>query len=357
MRAVTVVPKQAGTADLTDEPEPDPSEGDLLVEAIAVGVDGTDQEIIDGAYGWAPPGKDRLVLGHESLGRVQEAPGGGDFSPGDLVVGIVRHPDPVPCINCAVGEWDMCRNGRYTEHGIKERDGFIRERYRLQPEMTVKVNPGLERLAVLAEPTSVVAKAWDHVERIAERARWEPARALVTGAGPIGLLAAMIGVQKGLEVHVLDRVTEGPKPALVHDLGAAYHADLEETNDPFDAVIECTGVGPLVFHAIEHLAGGGVMCLTGIASSDRKVPLDASALNKEMVLNNSVVFGSVNANRRHFEQAERALASADRAWLDRIVTRWVPMDRWQEALERRPDDVKTAIDFGATGSARPQRSA
>src|ERR687896_1298506 len=254
MRAVTLVPKRAGTADLTDEPEPDPSEGELLVEAVAVGVDGTDQEIIDGAYGWAPPGKDRLVLGHESLGRVQEAPDGGGFSPGDLVVGIVRHPDPDPCINCAVGEWDMCRNGRYTEHGIKERDGFIRERYRLEPGFAVKADPGLGRLAVLIEPTSVVAKAWDHVDRIGGRGPWMPERALVTGAGPIGLFAAMIGVQRGLDVHVLDRVTEGPKPALVEDLGATYHADIEETTERFDVAIECTGVGPLVFHAVEHTA-------------------------------------------------------------------------------------------------------
>jgi threonine dehydrogenase-like Zn-dependent dehydrogenase len=182
MRAVTVIPLKAGAAELRDVPDPDPTEGSLLVEAVAVGVDGTDQEIVDGDYGWAPPGRERLVLGHESLGRVLEAPDGG-FDPGDLVVGIVRHPDPVPCINCAVGEWDMCRNGRYTEHGIKERDGFIRERYRLIPEMTVKVNPSVGRLAVLTEPTSVVAKAWDHVDRIGARARWEPERALVTGAG------------------------------------------------------------------------------------------------------------------------------------------------------------------------------
>src|ERR671919_2714023 len=156
MRALTVTPLTAASARLADVPEPEPSEGSILVEAVAVGVDGTDQEIIEGAYGWAPPGKDRLVLGHESLGRVLEAPTDSGFDAGDLVVGIVRHPDPVPCINCAVGEWDMCRNGRYTEHGIKERDGFIRERYRLQSAMTVKVDPDLERLAVLTEPTSVV---------------------------------------------------------------------------------------------------------------------------------------------------------------------------------------------------------
>jgi threonine dehydrogenase-like Zn-dependent dehydrogenase len=156
----------------------------------------------------------------------------------------------------------------------------------------------------------------------------------------------MIGAQKGIEVHVVDRVTEGPKPALVEDQGWCYHSDLEQTEEGgFDAVIECTGVGPLVFHAIEHTAPAGVMALTGIASGDR-VPIDAFALNKEMVLNNTVVFGSVNAGRRHYEQAAEALAKADPKWLERLITRRVPLDRWQEALERRPDDVKTVIAFG-----------
>ena len=350
MRALTVRPLSAGSAELTEVPEPDPSEGDLLVEAVAVGVDGTDQEIIDGAYGEAPEGKDRLVLGHESLGRVVEAPPGGDVSEGDMIVAFVRHPDPVPCPQCAAGDWDMCTNGRYTEHGIKGRDGFIRERYRVARERVVKVDSGLGQLGVLLEPVSVVAKAWDHVERIATRTAWEPKRALVTGAGPIGLLAAMLGDQRGIEVHVIDRVTEGPKPALVADQGWCYHNDLEKTEEGgFDVVIECTGVGPLVFHAIEHTAPGGVMCLTGIASSDRKVPLDASAINKEMVLNNTVVFGSVNAGRRHYEQAAEALAKADPTWLKRLITRREPLDRWEAALERRPDDVKTIITLGTDG--------
>jgi len=158
----------------------------------------------------------------------------------------------------------------------------------------------------------------------------------------------MLGVQRGLEVHVLDRVTEGLKPELVRDLEASYHSDLEATEGMFDVVVECTGVGQLVFHAIDHTAPGGVMCLTGIAASDRSVPIEASMLNKEMVLNNTAVFGSVNAGRRHYEQAAAALAAADREWLERMVTRWVPLDRWKEALERRPDDVKTVITFEAS---------
>src|SRR5919199_2884617 len=157
------------------------------------------------------------------LEEVPEPPAASGLAPGDLVVGIVRRPDPVPCPNCAAGEWDMCRNGRYTEHGIKGLHGFGSQRYRLDPAFAIRLDPGLESVGVLTEPTTIVAKAWDHIERIGSRAVWEPRVVLVTGAGPIGLLAALLGVQRGLEVHVVDRVTEGPKPALVADLGAHYH--------------------------------------------------------------------------------------------------------------------------------------
>lgn len=350
MRALTVVPKTPGSAELRDVPEPSEEEGAILCETVAVGVDGTDNEIVEGAYGEAPPGRDRLLLGHESLGRVLEAPAGSGFAPGDLVVGVVRRPDPVPCENCAVGEWDMCRNGRYTERGIVGRDGYISERFRIEPEFAVKADPSLGRLAVLTEPVSVVAKAWDHVGRIGKaRARFEPRRALVTGAGPLGLLGAMLGVQRGHDVHVLDVVDTGPKPDLAGKLGATYHTgSIDDIGLQFDVVIECTGVGPLVLHAIEHLAPDGIMCLTGISPSGRTAPqLDVDALNQRMVLNNSVVFGSVNANLRHYEQAAAALSAADAGWLEQLVTRWVPLERWQEALERREGDVKAVLEIAA----------
>src|ERR1700722_7928962 len=107
MRAVTVVPGTEGSASLDDVPEPAPQLGSVLVESVAVGVCGTDVEIASGVYGWAPAGRERLILGHESLGRVVD-PGPSALAVGDHVVGIVRRPDPVPCANCAVGEWDMC---------------------------------------------------------------------------------------------------------------------------------------------------------------------------------------------------------------------------------------------------------
>ena len=193
MQAVTVIPLEKGSVDLTDLPDPPEADGPVLVQTRAVGVCGTDIEIIDGDYGWAPPGEERLAIGHESLGEVLEAPDGLGLAEGDLVVGIVRRPDPVPCANCAVGEWDMCRNGKYTEWGIKEHHGYARERYRIPAGFAVKVDAALGDLGVLLEPATVVAKAWDHISRIGRRAAWQPATVLVTGAGPIGLLAALLG--------------------------------------------------------------------------------------------------------------------------------------------------------------------
>src|SRR5579862_5891888 len=215
MRALTVAPKIPNSARIDDVGEPPLKDGSVLVRTLALGVCGTDREIVAGAYGFAPPGQDRLVLGHESLGVVQEAPENCGLAPGDLVVGIVRRPDPQPCPACAAGEWDMCRNGRYTERGIKERNGYGAERFRVEPEFAIKIDPALGQLGVLMEPASIVAKAWDHVALIGARAKgWQPRTLLVTGGGPIGLLAALMGAQRGLEVHVLDHGTSAAKSAL-----------------------------------------------------------------------------------------------------------------------------------------------
>ena len=348
MRACTVVPGRPDSAAVEEVPEPAAVGDELLVEGLLVGVCGTDVEIAVDGYGWPPPGRDRLTLFHESLGRVVEAPADSGFAAGDLVVGIVRRPDPVPCLPCGAGQWDFCRNGQYTERGIKELDGYGSERWRVPPAYTVKVDPAVGDLGVLTEPASVVAKAWDHTERIGQRAAWDPKVVLVTGAGPIGLLAALIGVQKGYDVHVLDRVTDGLKPELVRALGATYHSTaVADIGVVPDVVIECTGVGALVFDLMARMAPDSVMCLTGISSGAHAMDVDESALNKQLVLSNGVVFGSVNAGRDHYRQATDYLAAADRAWLERLVTRRVPMQSWPTALQREPGDVKVIVDLQA----------
>jgi glucose 1-dehydrogenase len=346
MRAITVEPKKPGSAKWEEVQEPDVREGSLLVETIAVGVCGTDVEIIEGKYGWAPPGKTRLILGHESLGRVLESDPAGRLKKGDLVVGIVRRPDPIPCPNCAVGEWDMCRNGQYTERGIKQIDGFMSDRWRIETEYVMKVDSSLGLLAVLLEPTTVVAKAWEQVDAIGRRALWEPRTVLVTGAGPIGLLAALLGMQRGLDVHVLDRVDSGLKPDLVRALGASYHAGtVASLGFNPDIIIECTGAGPLISDSIKEVATGGIVCLTGIGSGDRSTGAITGDIAAQAVLKNNVVVGSVNANKRHWYKAGEALARADRSWLDRLITRRERPENFASALQRRGDDIKVVVQF------------
>lgn len=347
VRALTVVPGRPNSIRLDEVAPPPASDGALLVRALALGVCGTDREIIAGEYGEAPAGADRLILGHESLGEIVEAAAGSGFAKGDLVVGIVRRPDPVPCAACAAGEWDMCSNGRYTERGIKARNGYGAELFRLEPEFAVKLDPALGRLGVLLEPASVVAKAWDQVARIGARsASWRPRIALVTGAGPVGLLAALLAAQQGLDVHVLDRATEGPKLALVRALGATYHAGDLGALAP-DVAIECTGAVPVIRDCIRRTGPIGIVCLAGVSSGGHQDDVDIGALNRTMVLGNDVVFGTVNANRRHYELAAQALAKADRKWLAGLITRRVPLERWQDAFVSRPGDVKVVLDFAA----------
>jgi glucose 1-dehydrogenase len=349
MKAITVVPGQADQVEVRELTEPTPAEGALLVEGRLIGICGTDADIVlHENYGWPPPGRDRLVIGHESLGVVLDAPAGSGFASGDLVAGIVRRPDPVPCEPCSRGEWDFCRNGRYTERGIKEHDGFGAQRWRTEPEYATKLDPGLGDCGVLLEPTSVLAKAWEQTELIFARASWRPRVALVTGAGPVGLFAALLAVQHGLETHVLDLDDTGPKPGLVADLGATFHAgDVRDIGVKPDVVIECTGHGALVFELRGVVTPDAVICLTGISSGTRTIPVGPDQINKGMVLENTVVFGSVNAGRRNYQQAAEALAKADRHWLERLITRRVPMSGFLDGLHKRHDDVKVAVDLRA----------
>ena len=212
----------------------------------------------------------------------------------------------------------------------------------------MRVDAALGAAGVLLEPASVVAKAWEHIDRIGERSGvpWEPRTVLVTGAGPIGLLAALFGVARGLEVHLFDRMTRGVKPALAKDLGAAWHSGpLDDIGLAPDIVIECTGAPSLLFDLIGRTARNGIICLAGVSSAGRRFTLDAGMLNRTIVLENDVVFGTVNANRRHYEAAARVLGASDHDWLMRLISRRVPLDRWADAVEKGPDEVKVVLEF------------
>jgi glucose 1-dehydrogenase len=346
MKALTVQPGEPGSLRIDDTPEPAREAGSLLVSALAIGVCGTDRELIAGQYGEPPEGHARLVIGHESLGIVEEAPADSPVRAGDLVIPFVRMPDPVPCDCCAAGEWDRCRNDRFTEHGIRGLDGFARERFRIAPDRVTVADTSLGLSAVLGEPASVVAKAWAVVDTVTRDACWTPRRALVTGAGPVGLLAAMIGRQRGLEVHVFDRATEGPKPELARELGAMYHVgEFEELPADFDVVIECTAAPMIAMRSASRTAPNGVVCLVGVAEHRPPISIDAAAVNDLLVLGNRIIVGSVNANRAHYEAGHAALLRADKRWLDRLITRRVPFAQSEKAFTTQKNDVKTVVVF------------
>jgi threonine dehydrogenase-like Zn-dependent dehydrogenase len=169
---------------------------------------------------------------------------------------------------------------------------------------------------------------------------------LVTGAGPIGLLAALVGKQRGLDVHVLDRAESGPKPELVRALGATYHTG-KATDIGFepDIVVECTGVGQVIADSLRAVTSGGGVCLTGVGTGGQTAKLATADVAAEMVLRNTVVVGSVNANKRHWYKAGEALARADRSWLARLVTRRERPENFVRALQRTADDIKVVVQF------------
>ena len=353
MRAVAVTPGRAGSARLIEVERPEPTTGEALVRVLRVGICGTDREIVSGQVGAAPPGEDRLIIGHESLGVVQHVSGAEGVRPGDYVAAIVRRPDGCP--PCRAGQWDMCLWGRYTERGIRARHGFLTEFYAERPEFLVVVPEALRPVGMLVEPASVVAKAVGEAYAVQARLPWQPERAVVLGAGPIGLLATLALRLRGLEVHTLDVVPpESEKAALVRACGAIYvngretHlAELARRAGNLDLIVEATGVTPLAFQAMDALGTNGVLALTGVSGGSRTFEIDGNRLNFGMVLGNKVVFGSVNANRSHFEAAVRDLHAIAQRWpglLEKLITRRVPLNAFEQALSPEPGGIKSVVE-------------
>ncbi|MEK7873437.1 MAG: glucose 1-dehydrogenase [Chloroflexota bacterium] len=360
MQAVVVTPGIKDSARLAEVPlEPLSGPGDVLVRTVRVGVCGTDAEINEGLYGEAPKGSPFLILGHESFGRVTQV--GRDVRgllPGDFVVAMVRRPDGCP--NCLNGEQDMCLWGRYTERGIRGMHGFMAEYFIDQPQYLLKAPPAVAHVGVLVEPLSVVEKALRQAFEAQRRMLWRPRTALVLGAGPIGLLAAMLLRSQGLPTCVASRgPTASARAQLAQDAGARY-VSLAETplaelprrageTGGFDLIIEATGDSGVVMQAMGLMGTNGVVCLTSVTGGHNDVQVDASVLNQSIVLGNKAIVGSVNANVRDMRQAIADLAVFESVWpglLGRMLSRRVPPADFGAALRRQPDDVKVVVEFG-----------
>jgi threonine dehydrogenase-like Zn-dependent dehydrogenase len=327
-----------------------PADG-VRVRTLEVGVCGTDREIVAGEFGAAPPGEKDLVLGHELLGAVIED--GAGFAAGDLVTATVRRSCG-RCRACAAGSPDACDTGEYTERGITALHGFASEVVVERPEHLVAVPPTLGRLGVLAEPASVSARGIRHAMAIGARQVWTPQRALVIGAGAIGMLATYQLRLAGLAVWTAARGDErSDKAGLVAASGAQYVstratplADLREAVGGFDLVVEASGDAEVMLGVLGLLRRNGVGCLLGLDAHRRSIALDSTVIGVDAVLENRVLFGSVNAHGADSRAAVEQLDAMRRRWpeaLEAVIGLRVAPDRFQEAFAFR--GVKATLQF------------
>lgn len=358
MKAIAVIPGKAGSvhlAELSKPSETDVPDGrGVLVKVLRVGVDGTDKEINAAEYGQAPEGYDFLVIGHECFGRVEGVgPNVTGLAPGDYVVPTVRRPGN--SIYDAIGEYDMTTDDVYFERGINLRHGYLTEYFVDDPEYIVKVPPGLKRIAVLLEPTSVIEKGIIQAYEIQRRLKiWKPRKAAVLGAGTIGLLAALSLRMRGLEVTSFGRTIPPYRNSeLLSEIGVDYIStkktslgEASSRSGPFDLIFEATGFSPLVFEAMEHLGKNGVLVLSGVTGGGREVEVPADAINLGFVLGNKVMVGTVNANRTYFEAGAYDLSSAELeypGWLEKLLTHPVEgLDNYQQMMKLLTEE-KNAI--------------
>jgi threonine dehydrogenase-like Zn-dependent dehydrogenase len=347
MKAVAVFPAGGG-ARLIDIAKPsveaiEDGHG-VLVRVLAVGVDGTDKEILAGEYGSPPPGDDYLITGHESFGVV-EAVGAAAFGvkPGDFVVATVRRPGT--SVYDAIGRQDVTTDDVYFERGINLRHGYLAEYYVERDDNVVVVPGGLRHVGVLLEPTSVIEKGIAQAYEIQRRLPvWRPRRAAVLGAGTVGLLATMALRLRGLDVHTFANTGRPYLNAdLLEAIGAHYHAVGDRPFvgsggelGPYDIIFEATGFAPLAFDALGELGKNGVLVLSSVTGGKHTISIDADRLNLEFVLGNKVMVGTVNASRAHFEIGVSDLSAAELTWpgwLARLLTHPVHgLESYEELL-------------------------
>jgi threonine dehydrogenase-like Zn-dependent dehydrogenase len=359
MKAVAVHPGRADSLHLRDVEKPQvsdvPDGRGVLVEALRVGVDGTDREITEALYGEAPKGDDYLILGHESFGRVVEAGPAvpPELGPGTLVTSLVRRPGK--SIYDLIGMQDMTTDDVYYERGISLCHGFLTEYYVDDFAYLVPVPPGLREVGVLSEPISVAEKGLRQAFEIQRRLKvWEPRRSAVIGAGTLGLLSALALRLRGLDVVCFSRrVPPYRNSELIEELGGHYVSSQESSlaavsaeHGPFDLIVEATGHSPLVFEAAEALARNGVLVLESITGGDRRVEVNADVINQGFVLGNKVMVGTVNAAREDFVTGVDDLIKAQAiypGWLERLLTTPVVGLEAHEEMIRHLEDNRDAI--------------
>jgi glucose 1-dehydrogenase len=369
MKAIAVFPDKRDLQMIVVEPPRITAPGQAIVKMLEVGICGTDREICSFQYGTPPTGSEYLIIGHESLGEVIECGSAANgVKPGDLVVTSVRRPCPHPeCVSCTSGAPDFCYTGDFTERGIKQAHGFMAERI-VDDARNMNVVPAeLRDVAVLVEPLTIAEKALRQIYEVQQRLPWacphsvgngsgHCRRALVLGAGPVGLLGAMALINQGFDTFVYSR-EEAPdtKTMIVEAIGATYISagsasldELAQTIGNIDVVYEASGASELSFEVIERLGINGLFVFTGVPGRRAPVAVDTDLIMRNLVLKNQVVFGSVNASSADFQAAISDLAVFNTRWPSAVrglVTGRHPTSAFRDLLLAPSKGIKNVITF------------
>jgi len=371
MRAIGVIPSKREVSEIAHETPRIVSGKEVKVRSIEVGICGTDREICTFVYGAPPTGSEYLVLGHESLGEVVEV---GDevstLKPGDLVVPSVRRPCPHHhCAPCRADLQDFCATGDFIERGIKMTHGFMTEYYVDEEKYLNYVAPTLRDVAVLVEPLTVAEKGLAQVWQVQQRLPWanpngspetgrgRGLRAVVLGAGPVGILGAMKLVSEGFQTWVYSR-SKAPnfKSEVVESFGAKYISsesvsveELAERVGNIDLVYEALGVSRVSFDVMKVLGTNGAFVFTGIPAPRPAIHVEADVIMRNVVLKNQLVIGTVNADSAAFRSAIQDLDLFIRRWpatLRSLITGRHKIDSYRELLLGKASGIKNVISFG-----------
>jgi len=372
VRALAVSPTKRSIEVIDIPEEKIEHDREVKLRVLEVGICGTDREIAHFQYGNPPAGSDYLVLGHEGLAEVVEVGSAvSEFAPGDLAVPLVRHPCPHSwCGPCRMDRSDFCISGDFIERGIKEEHGFMRSYLTERPEYLAKVPETLREVAVLTEPLTIAEKAFGQVRQVLERLPWFPeaersqplkikgdSRALVVGAGPMGLLGAMRLRLAGYRTFVYSlEPPESLNARLAVEAECEYISakacelqQLERKVEHIDLVYEATGVSKIAFGLMKYLGENGILILTGVPALGKPIPVDADLIMRNLVLRNQLIFGTVNAGREDHEKALANLGIFQERWprvLPSMIAGRFSLDSVRELLERKPPGIKHVVQPG-----------
>jgi threonine dehydrogenase-like Zn-dependent dehydrogenase len=356
--AIAVTPGQPDSIRRVEHVVPDPGPDDVLIDVIRCGICGTDREVAAGHIGRPPEGEIGIILGHEVLGRIREVGGNvAGLAPDDLVTATVRRPDGCP--NCLAGQPDMCQWQQYTEQGIQALHGFLAGQIVVDQKYVIPVPSHLEETGVLIEPLTVVEKAVRQVILIQRRmAVWEPRTAIVTGAGPIGILGTFLLRSMGIDVYTVAR-TPAPNAAatVVEGSGGHYISTQDESilelgtrMGNVDIILESTGASVVAFEAMQALGINGVLVLLSNTDAATSMEVPSGEINNGIVGGTKVVVGSVNSGREDFEAAARTIEMFEELWpglASSLITHRIPYDGDLRGILSEPKDaIKLVVEFG-----------